>query len=184
MIKKISFTGDIMAWIPQNRIAYRRDGYNYSSTFTRVVPILSESDVVVGNLETPIAGEKLGYTSPYDETIFNTPIKFAKAIKEVGVNVVTLANNHCLDRGKEGLFNTVKNVRSVGLKTLGCYLTKEESDDSFVLDIDGCKLSLLSYTYGTNSQWRNNELKPEDDWCIDLFRKELDLKNNGLQEIV
>lgn len=161
-----------LAWTPQNKIAWRGDGYNYSYSFTRIVPILSESDVVVGNLETPIAGEQLGYTNLSEETVFNTPIEFAKAIKEAGVDIVTLANNHCLDRGKEGLFNTVKNVRSVGLKTVGCYLTKEESDGMFVLDLDGCKLSLLSYTYGTNSQWRNNELKPEEAWCVDLFRKQ------------
>lgn len=100
------------------------------------------------------------------------PIEFAKAIKEAGVDVVTLANNHCLDRGKEGLFNTVRNVRSVGLKTVGCYLTKNESEKSFVLDLDGCKLALLSYTYGTNSKWQNNELQSSEDWCVDLFRKQ------------
>lgn len=85
---------------------------------------------------------------------------------------VTLANNHCLDRGKEGLANTIKNVRSVGLQTVGAYLTNEESSAIFNIDFDGCKVVLLSYTHGTNSKWQNNALSEEEDWCVDLFRKQ------------
>lgn len=74
IIRKVSFTGDMMSWIPQNRVAWRGGNcFNYSSTFTQILPLLSESDVVVGNLETPIAGEHMGYTNPINETIFNTP---------------------------------------------------------------------------------------------------------------
>lgn len=172
MVAKISFTGDLMSYLPQNKVSFKNGVYDYTPVFAKVCSLLQKSDFVIGNLETPIAGARLGYTK--EETVFNTPIEFVKAMKNAGISIVSLANNHCLDRGLEGLRNTVKNVKECGVDTFGCYLTKQESLEPFILDVEGCRIALLGYTYGTNSKWQNNKLDPEVDYSVDLFREQDD----------
>lgn len=172
MSLKLSFTGDLMALIPQNDIAFDKNTgkYNYDGIFDKITYILKNSDYLVGNLETPIAGEELGYTK--EPTVFNTPLAFAQSIKKAGFNFVSIANNHCLDRGVIGLKNTILNLENIGLEYSGAYLTEELSENPFVKDIQGIKVAILAYTYGTNSKWQNNELHGESRYLVDLFRKQ------------
>lgn len=172
MIAKISFTGDIMAYLPQNKASYINGEYDYSKIFSQVQALLHKSNYVIGNLETPIAGKNLKYTQ--EETVFNTPIEFAQAVRKAGISIVSLANNHCLDRGLIGLRNTIENVHKCGIDTFGCYLTEESSKQPYIFEIDGFKIGLLGYTYGTNSRWQKNQLSFEDDYSVDLFRKQDD----------
>lgn len=92
-----------MALLPQNNASLdKKTGiYNYDRIFEKVAYVLKDSDYVVGNLETPIAGEELEYTK--EPTVFNTPLAFAQSIKKAGFDFVSIANNHCLDRGVIGL---------------------------------------------------------------------------------
>lgn len=159
-----------MSYLPQNKASFKNGKYDYSVVFEKVKPLLYKSDYVVGNLETPIAGEELIYT--YEGTVFNTPIEFAEAIRDAGIKTVSLANNHCLDRGLAGLRKTILNLKQCGIESFGCYLSREESALPYILEVEGFRIALLGYTYGTNSEWRNNILSNEDDYSVDLFREQ------------
>lgn len=161
-----------MALLPQNNASLdKKTGiYNYDRIFEKVAYVLKESDYVVGNLETPIAGEELEYTK--EPTVFNTPLAFAQSIKKAGFDFVSISNNHCLDRGVIGLKKTILNLESIGLEYSGAYLTEELSENPFIKEIRGVKIAILAYTYGTNSKWRNNELYGELKYLVDLFRKQ------------
>ncbi|MDT3387133.1 MAG: CapA family protein [Bacteroidota bacterium] len=168
---KISFTGDIMSLMPQNKASRRRNNtYDYDRVFCFVKRLFNDADYVVGNLETPIAGEELGYTK--EPTVFNTPCEFASSAFCAGINCFTLANNHILDRGVEGLNNTVKNLDIIGADHTGAYTSLIESQEVLIKEIKGVRIAFLSYTYGTNSEWQNNVLTEETDYCVDLFRKQ------------
>ena len=112
---KITFTGDLLSLLPQNKASFNKkdNSYDYTPVFDKITYLLNNSDYVVGNLETPIAGEDLGYT--YLPTVFNTPIEFLYAIKNAGFDFVSIANNHCLDRQLEGLNKTIENIEKTGL---------------------------------------------------------------------
>ena len=72
--------------------------------FTNVRPSLSSADVAIVNLEMAITerGE------PYDkEFVFRAPRTAALTLAAAGVDVVSLANNHVLDFGPEGLEDTI-----------------------------------------------------------------------------
>ena len=169
---KLTFVGDIMALLPQNKVSYNTETkrYNYDPIFEKIAPILKSADYVIGNLETPIAGEELKYT--FHPSVFNTPIEFAEAVKKAGVNFVSTANNHCLDRGIQGLFNTIDNLNRVNLDFSGTYKTNEEGSKIFIKQIGGVKIAIVAYTYGTNSEWQNNELPLDQCFIVDLFRKQ------------
>lgn len=168
---KISFTGDIMSWKPQNVASQKKDGsYDYSPIFEHIKAYLHSADYVVGNLETPIAGQELAYTE--EDTVFNTPSEFLDAIKKAGFDYLSLANNHCLDRKFVGLVNTIANVKKYGFDFGGAYLSNEEAKGYSLIDVKGIKIALFSYTYGTNSAYQDNELPDSHCFCVDLIRKQ------------
>ena len=104
---KISFLGDILCQLPFLRAAQKR-GNDFYTAFEGLQPLLQDSDYVVANLETPIAGEEAGYTN--DVYSFNTPSEFLDALKRLKIDLYLTANNHCLDRGTKGLKNTLREL--------------------------------------------------------------------------
>lgn len=182
---KLSFTGDLMALLPENRVAFDGTKFDYTPVFSKISPVLKESDYVVGNLETPIGNEELGWTC--EPTIFNTPKEFAYAAVEAGFTCFSLSNNHCLDRGIIGLEQTIVNLRNIGVDTLGVYNNIESAQKPLIKKIGNKKIAFLSFTYGTNSEWRNNKLKSEELFRVDLFREQNEFKdikvNRKLQRI-
>ena len=169
---KLTFTGDLMVLAPQNKVSYNAETgkYDYSKVFSKVSTLFKDSDYVVGNLETPVAGEKAGYTD--NPTIFNTPREFLENIVESGFSHVTLANNHILDKGIAGMRTTIQNVRDARLDFSGAYENSEEADNIFIKEIKGIRIAILAFTYGTNSQWRNNILPSEEKYLVDLSRRQ------------
>ncbi len=104
---KISFLGDIICQLPFLKAAQKR-GNDFYTAFENLQPLLQDSDYVVANLETPIAGEEAGYTN--DVYSFNTPAAFLDALKRLKIDLYLTANNHCLDRGIKGLKNTLREL--------------------------------------------------------------------------
>ena len=168
---KITFVGDIMCEMQQNAVAFdeKKNTYHYEECFESIKSFLKQSDYLVGNLETPIAGEKLGFTNHIWS--FNTPDSFLIALKDCGFNLVSTANNHCLDRGVEGLRNTIQALDSIGIAHTGTYATREERK-SCIKEIEGIRLGFLSYTYGTNAAFNQQYLKKEEQYMVNLFAKQ------------
>ncbi len=164
---KLSFVGDIMCEMQQTDASCKNGKYNYKSCFEDVKRDFENSDIFVGNLETPLAGEHLGYTNhPW---LFNTPIEFAESIKdELGVNLVSTANNHCLDRGVEGLENTVRTLKELKLNYTGTCL-KTEKNTPFIFEKEDIKIGILSYTYGTNAIFNKQYLKRSEKHMVNIF---------------
>lgn len=165
----IIFSGDIMSNIAQNH-ACRTSGnsYDYSDVFSRVKSILSSADYRVGNLETPFAGAEYEYSGK--QYSFNTPLEFAQAVKDANFNLVSLANNHCLDRGVEGLYRTLDNLDKISLPAIGCARNAVEREKPFIADINGIATGFLSYTYGTNAFANSCFIPDEESYCVNLFQ--------------
>lgn len=178
---KLSFLGDIMCEKPLlNAWKKQKEGNTFDGLFYHVDELFKESDYIVGNLETICAGEELGYTNHIFS--FNTPSDFIKAIKTGGVDLVTTATNHSLDRGITGLLRNLKNLEDQQLDSVGTYSNFEERQKVFVKNIKGLNISFLNYTYGTNVHinefiLNKNELdhicllKPQDEEIIRLNNK-------------
>ena len=104
---KITFLGDIMAEPPVLKAAARSGGtYDFSGVFAPVKSLLGQSDYVVGNLETPLAGQAAGYSCTH--LCFNAPDEYVDALLDAGVDLVSTANNHTFDRGYAGMERTLQ----------------------------------------------------------------------------
>lgn len=163
-MSEIIFTGDLMCHPSMTESTNRE----YGLIFGDVKGMFQGSDFVVGNLETTVAGEALRYT--YERYAFNTPESYVKALREAGFNLLCLANNHIMDRGEEGIINTLENCRRTGIDTIGAYKTETERDKIYVKNISGINVAFVNYTYGTNAFAHHRYL--EHKYMINLFQPE------------
>ncbi len=144
-----SVVGDIMVHSYQYEEAYNSETktYDFSHNFTEVKKYFEGKDLVIGNLETVFAGEEVGIS---DYPCFNTPDSFLDTLKDAGFNLVTTANNHCMDKGKNGLLRTIQKLDEKGISHVGTYASQEESEETLIKEINGIKFAFVSFTYGTN----------------------------------
>lgn len=146
---KITVIGDIMIEPPVLAGAKRKDGsYNFDEVFARAKTLFSEADLLIGNLETPMAGEEALYTQHY--YAFNAPDAYADAVKKAGFDMVSTANNHTFDRGYAGADRTLRILDEKGIAHHGSCLPGTEPPEAAYLKKDGLTLAVIAYTYGTN----------------------------------
>ena len=146
---KITFLGDIMCEPNMLGPNKKTDGtYDFNETFEKIKPTLAEADYVIGNMEFPLAGEATSYSPTY--FTFNAPDTYADAIKNMGVDLVSVVNNHTLDRGVDGMMRTMKVLDEKGISRVGTRLPEEEHKEAFYFTLDGVKYAVISYTYTTN----------------------------------
>jgi poly-gamma-glutamate synthesis protein (capsule biosynthesis protein) len=69
-------------------------------------------------------------------------------LKETGFDILSTANNHCLDGGKNGIISTIENIEDNGLKNIGTY--KDDNKVLLIEEVGEIKIGFLSYTLGTN----------------------------------
>lgn len=145
---KVIFAGDLMGHGPQHKAARTADSsYDYTPCFRFVEDYIKSADLAIVNLEVTLAGPP--YTG-YPQ--FSSPRELALAAKNAGFDIMTTANNHCMDRGKEGLERTLRVLDTLGIPHLGTYRDREQHDleHPLMVERNGVRLALLCYTYGTN----------------------------------
>lgn len=120
--------------------------YDFKDYFDQVKPYL-QSDLTIGNQEVPIGGQALGVSGV--AYTFNAPEQVAPQLKKAGFDVLTLANNHTLDRGLEGISHTKAYLNQAGIQTTGAF-TQSDEDHLLIIKRKGIKVGILAYTYGTN----------------------------------
>jgi poly-gamma-glutamate capsule biosynthesis protein CapA/YwtB (metallophosphatase superfamily) len=145
---KIAAIGDILIHSVIYYDAKTADGgYDFRPMFEPVKQYLEEADITIANQETMIGGTEIGL-STYPR--FNSPYEVGDALKYVGVDVVTLANNHTLDRGEIAVQNAISHWNKIDMMYTGAYSSKEDSEQIRYMKMNDIMFSFLSYTYGTN----------------------------------
>lgn len=146
---RIRAVGDLMAHQKQLDYALQADGsYDFHPQYALVADSLADADYTIANLETTIG--KYGSMAYSGFPLFNSPEALLEAVKDAGVDFLTLANNHMLDRYYEGMLNTVNAVEAYGFDHAGANRSPEERDAPVVVEVNGIKLGMLSYTQMTN----------------------------------
>lgn len=144
----MSVIGDIMCHNSQYKDAYTRAGtYDFSYVFEDIKDYINGADIAVGNLETTFAGKARGYSN-YPR--FNTPEQLAYNLKDFGIDVVSTANNHCMDTNFSGLVSTLNYLDDAGIAHTGTNATRKDQNKILVKEVNGIKIAFLSFTYGTN----------------------------------
>jgi poly-gamma-glutamate capsule biosynthesis protein CapA/YwtB (metallophosphatase superfamily) len=148
---KILAVGDVMVHSTQLETAYTKscDCYEFNEVFSTLPQILTKSDLRIGNLETTLPGAKDQYAG-YPQ--FGAPDSLAEALKNVGFDILTTSNNHCMDKGKKGLRRTIEVLQKLGFHQTGTFIDKDDYEKRRVvlLEKNGFNYVFLAYTYSTN----------------------------------
>ena len=149
------------------------EGYDFKPMYKMIKSIVSNYDIAYYNQETIIGGSEIGLSS---YPAFNSPYEVADAMIDAGFNLVSLATNHTLDRGKQAVLNSRNYWNSKeNVLAVGSYSSQEEKNKIDIRESNGITYTMLNYTYGTNginvqedenylvNIWPMNENNPEKD---------------------
>lgn len=141
--------------------------YDFSKMLELVKPIIQSYDLAFYNQESILGGVELGLSS-YPR--FNAPKEAGDAFLDLGFNLVSLANNHTLDKGKEGIYSSLDYWRNKeNIMTAGSYSSEENRITPNIMEKNGITYALLAYTTTTNGL---NTFKDEP-YLITVYDEEL-----------
>lgn len=144
-VVRLSAVGDILCGDEMLMNAKNEDNsYDFNNIFKNVSPFIERSDLVVGTMETNFTNAQF---SGYNKS--NSPREFAMAVKKAGINLVSLAHNHALDYGVDGLRDTKKYLQEMQYDVLGDRL---EGNNVLIKEVKGVNIAFLAYTYGVNDE--------------------------------
>jgi len=163
---RVLFAGDIMlSRLVENRM-YVKDDFTFP--FLKIGEFLSRADITFGNLESPISkrGELSG--SKYS---FRAEPKVIGGLELAGFDVLSLANNHIWDYGKEALEDTIYLLNFNGIDTVGAGRDEREANSPIVKEVRGEKIAFLAFTdlYPENLEARG-ELAGISDFKLETLK--------------
>ena len=141
----LSFVGDISLADNFDIMPYydsRNEGV-YGILSKEVVDILTTSDIMVANNEFTISTRGTPLNKTYT---FRADPKRLNIYKEMGVNLVSLANNHIYDYGIEAFNDTLKYLKEYDIPFVGAGHNISEAKKSFSYIVGGYKISFISST--------------------------------------
>ncbi len=153
---EIAFTGDIIMHIPvkscavaHNRTASEKmkslNNGGFDFLYYKIRDDLRRSDIAVGNMEFPVS-------PPFRSVpwIFNCSPDGISAMKEAGFTMLTIANNHILDQGGQGVLDTMRFLTGHKMDFIGAGATEAAARAGIVKKVRGVRVGFLGYTWVLN----------------------------------
>jgi poly-gamma-glutamate capsule biosynthesis protein CapA/YwtB (metallophosphatase superfamily) len=108
-----------------------------------VVDAVAAADLCILNLECCIS--ERGVPAPRRVFHFRAPPVAVDALVHLGVDCVTLANNHALDFGPEALLDTIEHLRAAGIRWVGAGADEEDARRPVLLEAAGERLRIVAF---------------------------------------
>jgi poly-gamma-glutamate synthesis protein (capsule biosynthesis protein) len=109
-----------------------------------VVAVAQEADLFVLNLECCISERGEPWPDPAKPFFFRAPPAATDVLRRLGVDCVTLANNHALDYGEDALVDTFEHLREAGIAWAGAGLDREAARAPALLEVAGLRLAVVA----------------------------------------
>ncbi|MGH3749651.1 MAG: CapA family protein [Micromonosporaceae bacterium] len=110
------------------------------TAFGPIAEELSQADVAVANLETAVT--EAGTPEP-KQFHFRAPPETYQAVNEAGIDAVSLANNHALDYGRDGLADTLRHAEQAKTPVFGAGEDAAAAYAPWITEVDGVKIAML-----------------------------------------
>lgn len=178
---KILITGD---FCPHLRVEKKLLEQQFEMVYDKFNNISEECDLTISNLECPLVKEStpIQKIGPH----LKASPEVIKGIKFAGIDLVTLANNHILDYGNQGLSNTLKMCSDYDIKTVGAGNNLKEASKPKYINIKNKKIAIINIAEGEfsiatkdspganpldeiNNFYEINEAKQNSDFALLIF---------------
>ncbi len=137
--------------------------------FKEVLPLLRDKDILFGNYESTLTN----YTKTPKDTrrkyvfAFRTPPYYARGLRRIGFDVLSIANNHSLDFGWRGFQDTIYHLKKVGI------LPVSKKGEILYQNVRGRRIAWIGFSY---LPYHNSILRPKEvKKLIQKANKEADL---------
>lgn len=149
--------GDIMLSRDVASTMKRHNDYKYP--FLKTADLLKTADITFGNLECAITPGKIIETN---EMIFRADPQSVEGLNYAGFDILSLANNHTMNFGKEGIENTFKYLNESNIKFVGAGNNLKEAFEPKIFEVNGLKIAFLAYAdnYLVPASYQATENKP------------------------
>ena len=159
---RLVFGGDINVTDKLVAAGGQNGNYDYTQLLMDILPVLSDADATFLNLEGGF------YGPPYGSATHSAPLELADALAAAGVDMVQLANSRTIVNGLTGLSNTIRVLRSGGMRPLGVFASAEERAQSqgfTLVNIGGIRVAIVAFTKGLDGM----SLPAGSESCVNLL---------------
>jgi len=122
--------------------------------FLKIADELQKADILFGNLEGPISDKGTKVGSIYS---FRNDPKSIEGLTFAGFDVISLANNHVFDYGREALEDTLLRLKTAGIDYLGAGFSEKEAYSPIIKELNDTKIAFLVYTNLGPETWKADE---------------------------
>src|SRR3989338_2733836 len=144
---KIVFVGDIMLSRNIGQIMEKKKDYTYF--FASTTEVIRSADIAFANLESPVSMGGIRSGSIYS---FRADPKVVEGLKSAGFDVVSIANNHIWDYGKQAFLDTLVHLSENGLTAIGGGENYDEAHEPKIITVGEqsgrkpTRVAFLAYT--------------------------------------
>jgi poly-gamma-glutamate synthesis protein (capsule biosynthesis protein) len=135
----LNFVGDILL---ASRIQELIDAEGPLAPWLGVKDLLQSADFTIGNLECAVG--TTGFPMPDKQWTFRASPETLQGLRDAGVDVVSLANNHTLDFGAECLLETIEHVKNCGIIPIGAGPDEASAREPVILEKNGIRIALFA----------------------------------------
>jgi len=148
-ISRISLAavGDVLIHSSIWKDAVADGSFDFCPMFQQVKPILQKADIAFANQESMMGGADIGLS---DYPMFNSPFEIGDALKDAGIDIVSMANNHTMDKRETGIREAIARWNAIGMLYVGANSSEEDRLRHRIITKNGIKVAFLAYTFGTN----------------------------------
>ena len=143
---------------------YKNDKFDFKPMLSLIKPIVSKHELAFYNQETILGGREIGLST---YPTFNSPQEVGDAFIDAGFNIVSLANNHTLDRGEQAIINSSKYWNKTDALFSGSAASVEEREKVDIREVNKVKYTMLAYTTTTNGIYRKK------DYFVNIYDPEI-----------
>jgi len=154
---------------------------------TDIRAVLNQYDLVFLNLENPVSVRGTPHPIQDPNVTFRSHPDTLNILKNLGVTVVSLGNNHMLDYGEEALADTLEHLEFQGIRHIGAGINYEDANRPLFLECNDQKIAMLSYVFlfSASTEMARGNRPGVSDYRIKHILPRIDeLKRNGYLVIV
>lgn len=183
--------GDLMCEAGMSETSRYDDNYFFCNSFKYIKNVLKDADFAIANLETmvdenaPYTVERYKINNKYH---CNAPKSYLEALKYAGFDAFAMSNNHNLDCGVDGIYETLKNVDEFDFMRTGLF-TPEDKNRYILVDVNNIKIAVLSYSTWFNRNQNNLTEKGREifinEYSFDKVKKDVEtVKSAGAEFVI
>lgn len=175
------FVGDIMLDRGVEWAVKKYGNNNWNFPFLKIADDIKKADILFGNLEGPISdkGNKVG--SIYS---FRDDPKAVEGLAFAGFDIMSIANNHIFDYGREAMEDTFLNLKKDGIEYTGGGFSEKEAHSPIILRIKGTRFAFLAYLGLGSEAWSAKGSSSGIAWLNDRISEDIKLAKEKADLVV